>query len=361
MAENTKIEWADHTWNPWIGCSHAHTGCDHCYAEAQAGRHGVVWGPKGTRRKTSEAYWRKPLAWNWITHRCMNCRQMCFHEGQHPKELRSRCCNANAIPARARVFPSLCDPFEDWAPCLVGPNGLDLLRCHQCRMSFEIETRHLRECPLCHHERDYEFMAGARRDFFQLIDATPNLDWLLLTKRPENVRKMWLRLWPGLHRLNRFGSYRKNVWLIYSASDQETLETGLPHLLKCRDLVPVLGVSLEPLVGPVDLSFVAKDRPWHPTNFWIIVGGESGRNARPCRLEWIRSIVQECRGAGVPCFVKQIGANPWMGDGWSDLEYGARDPKGGDPSEWPEDLRVREFPKCHETHSPTAGGPHDAV
>jgi hypothetical protein len=140
------------------------------------------------------------------------------------------------------------------------------------------------------------------------------------------------------YQLNR----RENAWLLYSASDQATLDAGLPHLLTCRDLVPVLGLSLEPLLGPVDLRKVGKTLrgddvdalygtrtkyqykgregecsmgvsisalPKGPALDWVVVGGESGPNARSCNVEWIRSIVRQCTDARVPCFVKQLGAN----------------------------------------------------
>jgi len=90
-------------------------------------------------------------------------------------------------------------------------------------------------------------------------------------------------------------------------------------------LAPVLFLSAEPLVGPIDLQLDQVD--------WVILGGESGPNARPCESEWMRSIKSQCRADGVPVFVKQLGKR-------ADLE----DPKGGDPAEWPRDLRVRRFP-----------------
>lgn len=91
---------------------------------------------------------------------------------------------------------------------------------------------------------------------------------------------------------------------------------------------------------------------------WVIVGGESGHDARPCRVEWIRDVVRQCVAAGVAVFVKQLGSNPAGDDrpppavdpetGWQTLHVmqmlTIRDPKGGDPAEWPEDLRVRQFP-----------------
>ena len=193
-------------------------------------------------------------------------------------------------------------------------------------------------------------MDDMRRDFFALIDRCQNLDFLLLTKRPENIRRMWPFLWwRGNNGMSAAPPDRSNVWLLFSASDQESLDAGLPHLLACRDLVPVLGLSLEPLVGPVDLGSAHMKACPHggvgkhvcDAVDWVIVGGESGPRARPCNVEWIRSVVEQCRAAGVPCFVKQIGARA-VGEDWV---YSCEDVKGGDPLEWPEDLRIRQIPK----------------
>lgn len=362
MAETTKIAWADATWNPWIGCSKVHIGCTNCYAAAQAGRFGVTWGPHGTRRKTSDGYWKKPLNWNAVG---------CVH---------------------TRVFPSLCDPFERWDMPMLHVAGQRLLVADEepgrylpqpTNEQFDRLTN-LEKANLRSGVYRHVWMDDLRRDFFGLIDKTPNLDWLLLTKRPENIRRM-------------MDGYEENVWLLYSASDQETLESGLSNLLACRSLAPVIGLSLEPLLGPVDLravccatrdcqassSLLANDwthlymnalTGWRATSMysgtegpklgWVIVGGESGPHARPCALEWIDDIRRQCQTSGVPCFIKQLGSNPvttnanlwdapdlgkFIGASWGNTVAGCRinldDPKGGDPSAWPEDLRVREFPR----------------
>lgn len=325
MAEVTKIEWAMSTWNPWLGCSRVHTGCEHCYAEAMAGRFGVTWGPHGTRRRTSDAYWRKPLKWER---------------------------EAAKTGTRPRIFPSLCDPFEDLIRQVIDSSGLPIWCDPAGSIPHQLQVMPGRsDGIMVKAGLKRTTLADLRRDFFGLIDETPHLAWLLLTKRPENIRRMW-PVWDedAPDGLPGQPATLENVWLIYSASDQATLEAGLPHLLACRDLVPVLGISLEPLVGPVDLSGVKVD--------WVIVGGESGTRARRCSVEWIRSVVKQCRAAGVPCFVKQLGANyhdelngvcglstQWPYDIWpSGPSYRLRDPKGGDPTEWPADLQIRQFP-----------------
>ena len=281
--ENTKIQWASHTFNPWIGCSRAHEGCDNCYAADLSGRLGVTWGPTGSRRSTTEWYWRQPVRWD------RNQRD-------------AACCGAPESD-QVRVFPSLCDPFEQWTGPILDHDKKALW----INQNGEIDPKGDRMLT----------MSDLRRKLFQVIDAT-SLTWILCTKRPQNIREMW----PDTN-------HRKNVWLVYSAANQRTFDHGVEELHRCRALAPVLGVSLEPLLGPVDLSAAKLD--------WVIVGGESGPKARPCHVDWIRDILSQC--AATPTFVKQLGSQP-VG-----IENKLKDRKGGDPSEWPADLRVRQFPK----------------
>jgi protein gp37 len=182
---------------------------------------------------------------------------------------------------------------------------------------------------------------------------------------------MWESTGTTCDQVNR----RHNVWLGTSIACQDDAERNIPHLLRCGETVPVLFLSIEPLVGPVELAKWLGGRScrghgddpdsleqcetgcdYDPPDFdFVTVGGESGPNARPCRVEWIRDIVRQCREAGVPCFVKQLGANVIDDSGESRCSWPGltkfqwdrvllRDPKGGDPSEWPEDLKVREVP-----------------
>jgi protein gp37 len=191
-------------------------------------------------------------------------------------------------------------------------------------------------------------MADVRRRLFKLIDATPNLDWLLLTKRIENVK----RLWPSL--------LARNIWLGTSVENQAAAEERIPILLQIPASIRFL--SCEPLLEAIDMH------PWIDCTcneisgtcincqgggiHWMIVGGESGPGARPMDVAWARSIVRQCKDRGVACFVKQLGKHPIQIDrvntasGVRGNPEGVRltDKKGGDPAEWPEDLRVREFP-----------------
>lgn len=334
MAENSKIEWTHHTFNPWRGCAKVHEGCAHCYAEREAKRFPDVrgiWGPNGTRVVASESMWHEPVKWN----RLVSCNVA--HGGPRP-----------------RVFcASLADVFEDWHGKIVShkrwtvrvaPNG------HLGNAGFRNAT-----------------MDDLRARLFTMIDATPNLDWLLVTKRPENVHRMWPWHCPcgnlgtqqdevGMGRCEACGHeiededcYRKNVWLLTSVSNQATADAMIPPLLWSRDLCPVLGLSAEPLLGPIEFSNVT-----HRSDAisqlgktalsgidWVIVGGESGHGARPCDLGWIRSIRDQCQAASVACFIKQLGANPIAASG--SLRF--LDKKGGDWETWPDDLRIRQYPK----------------
>ncbi len=377
MAETTAIQWCNHTFNPWRGCQKVNAGCLNCYAEKDRSVmiHGIKWGTEsqgGTRVRLSDAGWKKPLAWD---------RDALLTSGDGPM--------FGCIP-RPRVFcASLADVFEDWQGPILDHHGDQLCIIHGDGTAgghegYQYTKAEGRKSYVCRATMD-----DLRADLFRLIDATPNLDWILLTKRPENIWRMitsvnWYR-WPV-----------DVLWLGASASDQETADAAIPELLKCRNLASKLFLSLEPLTGPVDLS------PWLTGNSYeqwanggggrecphgitcgilcrecqkldlVIVGGESGPNARPCNIEWIRSIVQQCKAASVPVFVKQLGAVA-VGEtrcsrcgrsdgGWSALQcadgqvrcpncpgvmsdkWNTNHPKGGDPSEWSEDLRVREMP-----------------
>ena len=161
------------------------------------------------------------------------------------------------------------------------------------------------------------------------------LIFLLLTKRPENVRRMvpatWLRAWP------------QHVWLGTSVENQQAADERIPHLLDVPG-VPVRFLSLEPLLERVDLR--EDSHGWLRGGIdWLIPGGE-GNGRRPCELAWIRDIRDQGKAAGVPVFIKQLGSNPVDRASPRGREWGLhlRHPKGEDPSEWPEDLRIREVP-----------------
>lgn len=179
-----------------------------------------------------------------------------------------------------------------------------------------------------------------RRDLWELIGRTTNLTWLLLTKRIGNASKM----------LNP--EVAMKVWIGASIVNQEEADRDIPKLLATPAALRF--VSYEPALGHVDWENVAGKSALAYQMFmaeprrldWIIVGGESSQGgviARPFNLSWARSTVAQCRAAGVPCFVKQLGSRPLRSNHPQD-RLSIRDRAGADPSEWPIDLRVQEFP-----------------
>lgn len=181
--------------------------------------------------------------------------------------------------------------------------------------------------------------------------------WYLVTKQPGRARRF------GEFVLALGLPWPQNLGLMVSVTDQRTADVRIPELLQCT-FAPRLEVSAEPLLGPIDMTEVSywqcptcgregthswsicRDHPdvamvFRPGVNWVIVGGESGPHARPCDIDWIRSIVRQCEAAGVACFVKQLGAKPCGGHLAECIANGLNHPKGADPSEWPEDVRVR--------------------
>lgn len=248
MVANTRIEWAHHTFNPWIGCQHVSPACDHCYAETLAtARLGVAWGSDAERRRTKPSTWAQPRRWNR---------------------------EAGRLGVRYRVFcASLADVFD---------NAVD---------------------------------PAWRRDLFALIGECPNLDWLLLTKRIGNGVDML----PPSH----LKSPWPNVWLGATIVNQAEADRDIPKLLATPAAKRFL--SMEPLLGPVDLTMLHFDgitninaltgshgltlpmRGRGAALDWIIVGGESGPGARPMHPDWARSLRDQCGAAGVPFLFKQWG------------------------------------------------------
>lgn len=224
MGKNSRIEWTDHTFNPWWGCTKVSEACKHCYAEAWSKRVGQkVWGPKAERRFFTDRHWLEPIKWD---------------------------VDANVSGERRRVFcASMADVFED--------------------------------------RRELD----AWRDrLWDLIEATPQLDWLLLTKRPQLIEGLthWRDKWPS------------NVWLGTTVEDQETADERLPHL--ARIPAAVRFISAEPLLSGLDLR-----SHLGTTINWVITGGESSPKARPSSPSWFRELLHQCRQAGVPFHFKQWG------------------------------------------------------
>lgn len=346
MGEQSKISWCDSTANFWSGCTKVYlpglkadqSGCDNCYAEELSGRFPTFgkWG-KGQPRRLHESAFKMAHKLNrkpWV---CDECGKA-WHENPSRGELHP--CHCGAEFHRRRIF-SL--SLGDW---------LDP------------------EVPV-------EWLA-------RMLDTTRQCDqveWILCTKRPElfEQRIMAVQDWSADFRFSgngdrtnwynthcmsaawRLESPPNHITLLASVENQAAADERIPQLLR----IPAArrGLSLEPLLGPVSLSFIPpinKNAPcvtdaltgitYWPDNDqdegekldWLIIGGESGKNARPCNIDWVRSLVRQGQAAGVPVFVKQLGSNA-HGSYGRKLSYSHQ--KAGDPSEWPEDLRVQEWPK----------------
>lgn len=168
---------------------------------------------------------------------------------------------------------------------------------------------------MCDIFEDLSVLANPRDRLFRLIEQTPWLTWLLLTKRPQNIAGMLPRPWPN--------EPRRNVWLLATAGDQEEADRNVGALIKVPAVVR--GVSCEPLLGEVDLSpwlcqecidFTAAEYQKCPNNRiqWIIVGGESGPHARPMKRAWVRYLLEQALDAGIPFFFKHWGEHNAKGE-----------------------------------------------
>lgn len=291
MAEKTGIAWCDHTFNPWIGCTKVSPGCDSCYAEALDKRH----------------------RWKGATH-------------------------WGAGVPRMRTSPSNWEQPLKWD-----------------RKAKTVGARRLVFCASLADVFDNEVPLRWRQDLLDLIAATPNLTWLLLTKRIGVAARMLYAA--GCHSsfyLTSDDHYKAppNLWLGASVVNQEEADRDIPKLLATPAAKRF--VSYEPALGPIDFSTHLGMAPNHEDLRgllnWIIVGGESsqgGVKARPFDRGWARMTIAQCAAAGVPCLVKQLGSTVQAENGPGGCDVFAprfRDRAGADPSEWSEDLRVQEFP-----------------
>lgn len=333
----TTIEWATEVWNPVTGCTKVSAGCKHCYAESTA----------------------------------------------------RRFFNRTDVD-RGRVPPNM-----DYPPD--GPRNFTDIRLHSGRLTYPMRWRKPRDVfvnsmsDLFHEEVPDHFLDQV----FAVMALSPTHRFMVLTKRANRMRDYMIarptrQQWQLAARQMGIGTDPvwigtaldmsedrplRNVRLGVSVEDQATADERIPLLLETPAAVRF--VSAEPLLGAVTLfewdpveetawgpavlqfPHCSPGGPWGPPEYgcdyapgldWVIVGGESGSQARPCDIAWVRSIVQQCKGAKVPVFVKQLGAKPTF-NAIADRPPGdgvycrmMRHSKGGDPAEWPEDLRVRQFP-----------------
>jgi protein gp37 len=266
MGKETGIEWCDRTWNPWIGCTEVHEGCKGCYAKVQNAFR--KWNETGTWGSGAPRHITSELNW----------KKPHFWAREAARDGR-----------RISVFPSLCDPLDEEAP-------------QQAQAMFWNVIRETAAWP------SFTTSDDKRHQLF-------GLNWILLTKRPGR----W-RIIPE--------DVRPLVALLTSVSNQRTADLFIPELLRAEGF-RLCGLSIEPLLGPVDLrEFIGGPdedgacrrcgEEWEtyaathecPPGFgprpdWIIVGGESGGQRRPSEVTWYQSIADQCRAADVPVFMKQ--------------------------------------------------------
>lgn len=175
---------------------------------------------------------------------------------------------------------------------------------------------------------------------FDTMALTPRHTYQILTKRAARMLEVVPQFAERHTAKDGSGWPLPNVWLGVSVENQHFADERIPLLLRTPAAVRFL--SCEPLLEGLDL---AKHRPGALGLNWVIVGGESGPGARPCKTWWIENIIGQCRFAGIAVFVKQLGGKPIDGYNYTeDYDMNLKDRKGGDMSEWPADLRVREFP-----------------
>lgn len=324
MSDNTSIEWTDATWNPvraryattdevgevlktgWH-CERVSPGCQNCYAETiNEKRFGTGLPYNRKSREQVEVYLdektlTQPLHW------------------RRPRKI---------------FVCSMTDLFGEWVPDEMIDRVFAVMALSP-QHTYQVLTKR----------------PDAMRGYLDDPDAVSNVEAAADAIAGE---KGWCHSgdwsWP-----------LQNVWLGTSAEDQERADQRIPELLDTPAAVRF--ISAEPLLGPLQLEEYLHDsdcwarfrdppaglcicnEPREEHISWVIVGGESGPGARPCDVEWIRDIVRQCHAAEVAVFVKQLGANV-VDDvvAGTDFRLALRDRKGGDPAEWPEDLKVREFP-----------------
>lgn len=325
MADKTAIQWTDATWNPIRGCSRVSEGCRHCYAEAFGHRfskegqpfHGLVKGGKWTGLvDLVPSVLDLPLRWTKPRMVFVNSLSDLFH------------------PAAMRR--------PGGAGYTTGLLGI-MAAAH--RHTFQALTKRPEEA-----KELLQLVGGMIHPVPHLLRSAGHLATMGLD--PDRARKARRTIGQAMRLATRWPL--PNVWLGVSVEDQQTAQKRIPVLLDTP--AALRWISLEPQLGPVDLRPWLTPMAWSPDQSpdgtgeirtrpgldWVVLGGESGRGARPFDLAWARQVVSDCIAAGVPVFVKQLGAVPV--EAGKPLHY-FQHPKGGDPAEWPPSLQVRQWPQ----------------
>jgi protein gp37 len=292
MSSKSKIQWTEDTWNPLAGCSIVSPGCHNCYAMRSAYRLEAIGQEKyqgTTEKKNGKILWTGTI------------------------RLNEKALVAPLSKRRATMYfvNSMSDLFHDGVPdSFIATTFAVMETCHQ--HTFQVLTK-----------RSERMRALLSHDAFPMLVRKAGYDILGASKYKER----------GPH-------WRMNQWLGVSVEDKTRAESRIPDLLNTPAALRFL--SVEPMLEAIDL------RPWLQTGLlhWVIVGGESGPGSRACDVSWVRDVVRHCREHNVKVFVKQMGARAVESLPQFPAPCAMRlfDKKGGDMDEWPEDLRVREFP-----------------
>lgn len=311
MAQITKIEWTEQSWNFLRGCRRVSEGCGSdrgggCYAEAQAIRFANLGGPyEGLVKST-------PKGPRWTG-------KISF------------------------VEDILLAPLKRKKPTTYFVNSMSDL-------FYEKVTDEMLE-------RAFAVMADTPQHTYQILTKRPEIAFEFLRDDRHDPRVNIAAWRKGNHRayVHTTGQYQRvwplpNVWLGVSVEDQKTADERIPILLKTP--AATRWISAEPLLGPIDLSqhlgVAANHDDLRGLLNWVVIGGESGHKARPFDIAWARAIIEQCKVAEVPVFIKQLGKQPVQPFYYADCgkaRLNLKSKKGNDMSEWPDDLRIRQMPE----------------
>jgi protein gp37 len=320
----SNIEWTDVTWNPFVGCTKISAGCTHCYAINQAYRNHAM------------------------AAKMPNPGRMKYYEGlTHKKGDRT-----------------------DWTGFVrFVPEALEIpLRWKKPRKIFVNSMSDLfhESIPFEQIDRVVAVMALTPQHTYQVLTKRPErmLEYVQSAKNRIRIAAIDLGRAKGIEHSDiescQWDWPLPNVWLGATVENQKAADDRIPLLLQTPAAIRFL--SVEPLLEKVDLNLLHVEgitnldclRGHHGVSYplqgrcnkinWVIIGGESGPGARECNIEWIKSALKQCKSADVPAFVKQLGSRPSNLPTYVSLKDKLRDRKGANLSEWPEDLRVREFP-----------------
>jgi len=272
----SKIEWTNETWNPIVGCSKVSSGCDNCYAERMARRLAHM-GKEGYGYVT-----HKKGGWNGKIYRK-------FYNDVINKPLHWK-------KPRMVFVSSMGDLFHENVPFEWIDKVVEVA---------EVTPWHT-----------YQFLtkrADRMLEYFKWRWNNADQHTLDCTKAKQ---------WKKEHDIDDVSMYVPNLWLGVTCENQECADMRLPQLLQTPAAVRF--VSVEPCLESVNIEY------WLHRINWVIVGCESGPKRRECKIEWVRSIIRQCKPAGIPVFVKQLSINGKISH---------------DIKEWPKDLQVREWPK----------------